>query len=525
MDNTNDTKNTISRWHNFRLKIIAEGIIVGVFSSLFVIAYRLMLEKASALCKSIYLLQHRKTWLIPIWFLVLIILGYIVGRIIKREPMASGSGIPQVEGVLLGRLKMNWLRVLIAKFSGGVLCQFAGLSLGREGPSIQMGAAVGQGVSRVFKRIKLEEKYLITSGASAGLAAAFNAPFAGVIFALEEVHKNFSPIVMTSALAASITADFISKHFFGLKPMFNFKDIAPMPLSYYMYIVLLGIVLGVFGVIFNKVLLKTQSLYSKQRWLPVQAKPIVPFLMAGILGLVLPEVLGGGHEVVVSLFNGNAALKVLLIILIVKFIFTMISYGSSAPGGIFLPLLVLGALIGVIYGRVLTGIGLFNESYINNLIILGMAGYFSAIVRSPITGSILITEMTGSFTHLLSIGIVSLVAYVTAEIMNSMPVYEALLEKLLSKESGNVESSDEGKVIIEVPVCIGSAIEGKKIKDVKWPHQCLIVGIKRGGKEIIPKGQTEICHGDYLIVLTNEDKAAQIKKDFSEAAEKCMVIE
>lgn len=215
----------MSHWHNFRLKIIVEGVIVGFFAGLVATFYRFLLEGAINFSRYMYSLQLKNTWMIPLWVLLLIVMGYVVGLIVKKDPMTSGSGIPQVEGILVGKLNMNWLSVVAGKFIEGVLCIGAGLSLGREGPSIQIGAAVGQGVSKIFKRIKIEEKLLITSGASAGLSAAFSAPLAGAIFALEEVHKSFSPIVMTSALAASITSAFISKHFFGLSPIFNFQHL------------------------------------------------------------------------------------------------------------------------------------------------------------------------------------------------------------------------------------------------------------------------------------------------------------
>jgi H+/Cl- antiporter ClcA len=515
----NNTNNTLTKWHDFKLKIIIEGIIVGAFAGLLIVLYRYLLEKALFFSKYMYSLQIKNHWLIPIWFTFLISGGLLVGIIVKKEPMISGSGIPQVEGVLLRKLNMNWWKVILGKFLGGVLSICAGLSLGREGPSIQIGAAVGQGISRIFKRIKLEEKFLITCGASAGLSAAFNAPFAGVIFALEEIHKNFSPIVMTSALAASLTADFISKEFFGLKPVFDFKKINPMPLNNYIYIVLLGIIAGLLGIIFNKVLYKTQDIYINQKWLPAQCRPIIAFLTAGIVGLFLPEVLGGGHELISLIVNTPLTLKLLLLILIVKFLFTMISYGSSAPGGIFLPLLVIGALIGIIYGNIINSTFGFSKEYLPNLVILGMAGYFSAIVKAPITGCILITEMTGSFSHLLSVGLVCITSYITVDILNSKPVYEVLLERFLNKGSSKFQGRNLTKVIIETAVYMGSMLDGKRIKDVKWPHQCLVVGIKRGEKEIIPDGDTNILAGDYLIVLSNEDEAADIRESLSEAGE------
>jgi len=517
--NNDKTINTLTKWYDFRLKIIIEGMIVGVFAGILVVCYRYLLQKVFEFSQNMYSLQLRHYWMIPIWFLGLIAGGWFVGKLVKKEPMISGSGIPQVEGILLQKLQMNWWKVILGKFFGGIICIGAGLSLGREGPSIQMGAAAGQGFSRLSKRVKLEERYLITCGASAGLAAAFNAPLAGVIFALEEVHKNFSPLVMTSALAASLTADYLSKEFFGLKPIFDFMQLSPIPLSKYIFLIILGIVVGLLGIVFNKTILKTQEIYAKLKWLSTEGKLIAAFLIAGVLGLFIPEVLGGGHEIISSILTTSFSLRVLLLFLIFKFFFTMVSYGSSAPGGIFLPLLSIGALIGIIYGKIINHFTGFSEIYIANFVILAMAGYFSAIVKAPITGCILITEMTGSFSHLLSVGLVCLTAYIVVDALNSKPIYEALLERILNKGTDQIKSGKDTKVIIETPILMGSMLDGKKIKEIDWPSDCLVVGIKRGEMEIIPDGDAKMSSGDYLIVLSNEDNAAEVKECLSKAGE------
>ncbi|SMB79131.1 H+/Cl-antiporter ClcA [Desulfonispora thiosulfatigenes DSM 11270] len=515
--NKNNTYNTLSHWHKFRLKLMLEGIVVGIFAGFLVVFYRIILDDAEKLRTYFLNLNIEKGLLIPLWFLILIFLAYIVGILVKREPLISGSGIPQVKAQLLGKLEMNWVSIVIKKVIGGFISIGAGLSLGREGPSIQLGAAMGQGFSRIFKRLKIEEKYLITSGSSAGLAAAFNAPLAGVMFSLEEVHKHFSPLILLSALSASLTADFISSHFFGLKPVFSFENVGTLPLNSYGYIIVLGIIVGIFGVFYNFSLIKTQELYSKLKWIPVEFKHVIPFLVAGILAFTLPQVLGGGHGLIDALTEGSITMKMLMIVLLVKFVFSMISYGSGAPGGIFFPLLVLGALTGAIYGNVLVHFFNFSPEYINNFIILAMAGYFTAIVRAPITGSILITEMTGSFSHLLSLTIISLVAYVVADLLKSAPIYESLLERVL-KSNGIYETvgDSKSKTVLEVPVCIDCEMDGKQIKDLKLPKDCLLVAIKRGEKEIIPRGDTVIYSGDCLNVLVNEDKAALTNQELLE---------
>lgn len=519
-----DTYNTLSHMSNIKIKLLIQGIVVGIFSGFLIVFYRIVLEEAGNIRQFILNLNMNKGILIPMWFLILIVLSYIVGRLVKRDPLISGSGIPQVEGVLLRKLKMNWLTLIIGKFVGGVISIGAGLSLGREGPSIQLGAAIGQGVGKIFKRNAIEEKYLVTCGAAAGLAAAFNAPLAGIMFVLEEVHKHFSPLILLPAMSAALTADFISKHFFGLKPVFNFSGIIPLGLETYGFIIVLGIIVGVLGAIYNNTLLKTQDLYNKQKWLPIEFRPMIPFMMAGILVFVFPEILGGGHSLIESLIHGDYTVNMLLLILVIKFFFSMISYGSGAPGGIFFPLLVLGAISGAIYGDLLQSFFGLHSNYINNFIILAMAGFFSAIVRAPITGSILITEMTGSFSYLLSISTISLVAYITAGLLKSEPIYESLLERLLKNNGVNDSSVDSrNKSILEIPVCLDSYLDGKAVKDLKLRQNCLIVAVKRGEKEIIPKGSTKTFSGDYLYVLANEEEAALIKEELLEMGSNVMI--
>lgn len=514
--NKHNTYNSLFHWQSLRLKLVLEGIAVGVIAGFLIVLYRYSLEKAMEILNKVYKTLSLEPQLIPVWIVILALVGFIVGRMVKHEPMISGSGIPQVEGVLLGKLKMSWWRVIVGKFVGGVLAIGSGLSLGREGPSVQLGAAVGQGFSKVFKRIKIEEKYLITSGSSAGLAAAFNAPLAGVMFALEEVHKNFSPLVLLSAISAALSADFVSSGFFGLKPVFNFRNLTVLPLKSYFYLIILGVILGVLGVAFNKILLGTQVLYSKLKWLPKEYRIMIPLLFSVFLGFLLPQVLGGGHELILSLTTSNATLTFLLVLFLVKFFFTMTSYGSGAPGGIFLPLLSIGALIGSIYGSVLVNFFHFDNIFITNFIILSMAGYFTAIVRAPITGIILITEMTGSFNHLLSIALVSITAYIIADILGSKPIYESLLSRILQNQGSELMvGNKENKAILEFAICMGSVLDGKEVKAVKWPSYCLLVAVKRGDQEIIPKGDTTIQSGDYIVVLTNEDRVSKINDAFA----------
>lgn len=506
----NNTSNLIEHTKKLKYIVAFEGIIVGAIAGFIAIIYRLALEYSEETMRVILDYGNSHSWAVLGWMVALIIMGLCVGYLVKWEPMIAGSGIPQVEGELEGYFKAPWIRVIIGKLIGGILCIFGGLSLGREGPSVQLGAMGGKGFAKIFKRINIEERYLMTCGASAGLAAAFNAPLAGAMFALEEIHKNFSATVLFSAMTASITADFVSKYIFGLDPVFNFEVQSSIPLNYYGLVVILGIILGVGGVFYNKVLLKTQELYSKFKWLKMEFRPLIPFITAGILGFTMPQVLGSGHSMITLLGTGNLLLPGMLVLLAVKFVFSMISFGSGAPGGIFFPLLVLGAYIGGAFGTIAVNLLGIDPQFVNNFIIIAMAGYFTAIVRAPITGIVLITEMTGSFTHLLSLSVVAIVSEITAGLLNAHPIYESLLDRILKNrgEEPIVDSTD--KLLITMTVRRGSMLDDQLVSNIEWPDNCLLVAIRRGNREIIPKGNALIRCSDNIVALINEKDAILI---------------
>lgn len=504
----NTTTHTVKHWYSFKMKVVLEGILVGFFTGLVIVLYRLLLNYAGHHILNVYhlLKQHSFEYTIA-WFVLLSIAAIMIGKVVKRIPMISGSGIPQIKGVLLRQLKMQWLVELITKFFGGVLTIGSGLSLGREGPSVQIGAQIGQGCASLLKRHPTEQKFLITSGASAGLSASFNAPLAGVIFALEELHKSFSPVLLACVMASSLTADFVSKSFFGMSPVFNFKNIVPLPLSSYYLLIFLGILCAVMGKLFNSTIFTSQVIYEKMSKFKAY-RMMIPFLSAGILGFILPDMLGGGHELIEKISVSSYTLWLLLLFITIKLIFTAVCFGSGAPGGIFLPLLAIGALVGKAYGVILTNLFNINPHYETNFMILAMVALFTAIVRAPITGGILILEMTGSFHHLLSLITVAMVSYIFAEWMNFVPIYDGLLDRILKKQKqlDIVEEKGE-KVLLEIPVSLGSQLEHQKIKDISWPDDCLIISIKRGEKEIIPSGDTELYSGDFLVVLTDQHLA------------------
>ena len=494
-----DTTHLMKRAERFKTILTAEGFLVGAVAGLVVLLYRVILEYAGKGMNKVLEYARQEPFAAVLWFVALFVIACIVGKLVKYEPMISGSGIPQVEGEMMGKLNQVWQRVLPAKFLGGFLSLFAGLSLGREGPSIQIGAMTGKAVSQTLDRGKTEEKYLITCGASAGLAAAFHAPLAGVMFSLEEIHKNFSVSVLISVMTASITADYISSQFMGFQPVFQFDVGTEMPPQYYWHIVILGVILGIMGAFYNKMTMWVQGLYLKSKKLNETTRLFIPFFLAGVLGLVMPQILGSGHALIDMAAEGNLMLTSLLILFAAKFLFSLICFGSGAPGGIFFPLLVLGALLG----------GAYSTSPVQDMG-LAMAGYFTAIVRAPITGIILIFEMTGQVSQMLSMSLVSIVAYLVASALKSEPIYESLLSGLLKRRGEKLPEGTGEKILQEFVICHNSLLQDKMIQQIEWPKNCLLVSIKRGGNELIPKGRTILFPGDVLVTLTDEKDAPAV---------------
>ncbi len=514
-----DTGKQVVQSLNMKYRLIFEGLAVGILASLVSVLYRLALDYSEQGLHRIIDAAKQNIWIAFVWFAALIGMALIVGLLIKAEPMISGSGIPQVEGEFAGYLDPCWWKVIMAKLAGGILCIFGGLSLGREGPSIQLGAMAGKGFSRTLRRPLSEEHFLLSCGASAGLSAAFNAPLAGIVFALEELHKTFSVQALLCTMTASLTADFISKNVFGLSPIFHFSVEEMVPLEHYWMLVLLGLLLGVMGVIYNFVILGSQTLYGKLKWIKPQFRLIIPFLCAGALGFLLPEILGGGHTMIELLSNGKLAIGAMLFLFLAKFLFSALCFGSGAPGGIFFPLLVLGAYLGGVFGSTMVQTLGIDPSLINNFIILAMAGYFTAIVRAPITGIVLVSEMSGSFSHLLSLGVVSIAAYLVAEGLKSAPIYESLLERILKKQQFEEPKHAQGaRETVEVVIEAGSVLEQKTISSIQWPEDCLLVAIRRGTSELIPKGDTVLHPGDTMVALTDETNAPELKESLQKLA-------
>ncbi|MBW7573033.1 ClC family H(+)/Cl(-) exchange transporter [Caproiciproducens faecalis] len=488
-----------------------KGVIAGLVAGLLVALYRLGIEFGTEKSLIAYrFLKLHPIYIVP-WLFLIAAVGYLTYRLVKLEPYAKGSGIPQVEGIVLFGMKMKWHTILIVRYLAGILTSLFGVSLGREGPSIQIGAAGSQAFAEKFGKNKLEENYLITAGASAGLSAAFNAPLSGIMFALEEIHRTFSPNILIAATTAALTADVVSKYFFGLKPVLQYTSIPQLPIRYYVVLLPLGVICGIVGAVTNKGLLGIDTFYAK---LPAFLRPGAALLLALPFGLLLPQVLGGGQNLIKMSEGAQIGISLLTLFLVMKLLFTCICFGSGIPGGIFMPILSIGAMTGCIFGKLVAVWGLSTD-YIPAFCVCAMAGVMSGSVKAPVTSILLMAEMTGSLIHLMPVAAVAFLALLTSDLLNISPIYEVLLERLTGQSKGSAAEKKPG-AIIEIPVELGCTVAGKKVKDVSWPEGALIVSLCRGKKELLPNGDTEILPGDYLVVLSTEQRFDEMNRSFTE---------
>jgi CIC family chloride channel protein len=420
-----------------RRHILPKALVIGVIAGLLASAFRTALVAAEE-GRIKLLLALPTAERIPVAVLLGAIGGGVAVWLVQRfSPDASGSGIPQLKGFILGERGIQWRRLLPVKFLSGVLGIGSGLALGREGPTLQMGGATGLMVSEWFK-IKPgegERKALIAAGAGAGLAAAFNAPLAGMMFVLEELAGSFTPVVFVAAFLACVSADVVARFLTGETPVFHLQAMVAPGLTSLPAALLLGLGCGLGGVIFNRSLLKSLDLVARLRW-PGWACGAGAGVVVGLASGIYPGIAGGGAGIAERALAGEVALRWIPVLVLVRFVLTMQSYASGAAGGIFAPLLVLGALGGLAFGQLAHAVFPAWAIQPEAFAVIGMGGLLTAIVRAPLTGIVLMIELTGKYDFMLPLLACCLVAYSVAEGLGDTPIYEALRERAKAVADG-----------------------------------------------------------------------------------------
>jgi CIC family chloride channel protein len=375
--------------------------------------------------------------------------------LIRRvAPEAAGSGIQEIEGAMEDKRPLHWPRVLFAKFFGGLLALGSGLVLGREGPTIHMGAMTAEALSRSQDLSPDDHKGLLAAGAAAGLAAAFNAPLAAILFIVEETRRQFPFGYRTymAVIIASILSAAITEQLTHIGPPLQ-VDVGYVPVWSFALLAVLGVFLGALGVFFNRALITVMDLFLKipsgLRWVPA----LVIGAVTGLLLNALPAATGGGEELVHNLILSNYGVITLLVLTLLRFGGVLFSYASGVPGGIFAPMLSIATCAGLAFGVASAEFLPVEDDFRSACAVAAMGGFFAASVRAPLVGVVLVMELTGAYSLIMPVLITCTTASLTAHHMGGRPIYEELLERTLRLAGQPLDGPPDGD---KTPVQLGT---------------------------------------------------------------------
>ena len=379
-----------------------------------------------------YLQAIEGEWLIPGFIVTALLTSCCVGiarLLVQLEPSTTGSGIQHVEAVMHGEAKPSRFIALPIKFFGGLLSIGPGMALGREGPTVQIAAIIGSECGKLFRLKVVEQSLLYTAVAGAGLSIAFNAPLSGIAFSVEEISKKISIKRLMVAFTAVTSGIIVFRSCFGNSIEFTVGDLLPeSSVSLYSYI-LFSVLVGFIATLYSRTIIGALNFSDSFSSIsPVQKALIIGFGV-GLLAYFYPNLIGGGDLQVQAILSGNSFFIPLMLLMVGRFFLGPICYSTGVPGGIFSPILLMGSGIGVLF--VLGVNPLLSQIAIGQLdpiafALIGMAAFFTVVVRAPLTGILLAIEMSGKVSLIIPLLIASIICTIIPALLKQEPIYDAL---------------------------------------------------------------------------------------------------
>ena len=412
------------------------GVLVGLVGGLF----QILLEKGTTFwLQAINFLRSETPFGVYGVLIVMIASAMCVAlaRLLTRlDPNSAGSGIQHVEAVMYGQAQPASLKVLPIKFVGGLLAMIPGLALGREGPTVQMAAVIGTQCAKWLGLNKADRFLLYTAVAGSGLSVAFNAPVAGAAFVIEEVSKLVTLRRVVVTLAAIASSMIVFRFIYGNHTTFNVHVISDTTLLEYALYALLGITTCLLAVLYNRTVMATaDAVKGWQTTIPIEGKGAVIGALVGALAWFAPLWIGAGEAQTFSLLSQQFSLTTVFSLFIVRWLVGPLSYSTGAPGGLFAPMLLLGACAGVLFASAIQLIPIMPEVNSTHFAIVAMASFFVGSVRAPVTGVILISEMSGSTELVVPLLIAVLFSTVSATLTGNPPIYDSLRERMPAEKA------------------------------------------------------------------------------------------
>ena len=518
MPKSSFTKRLIGNLYHRGIQMLFMGIVTGFLSGVVVTFYNILASIGEAVSTGYYAYLREHWQLIPLLFIALVAAAFVVGVAVKFVHLLRGSGIPQTEGIARGELRYkNWFATLCGMFATSLACIFLGLSAGSEGPSIQIGGCCGYGSAPLLTRTDMLRRYQITGGACAGLAVAFNAPLTGMAFAFEETLKRFSPEVFICAFSSVISAVStrnLIRGWLGYSTGAVFTEYAfypDLPLENYGFVILTSLVCALLGIVFYYAVLWLKQLVdTKITFAHNTGKMLLPFVLGGVFGLLTQYAMGGGHslieafgtsggteEMTVERIFSLSLVATIGIILLLKLVASIVNMACGVPCGVFIPMLAIGAALGALMSILFTnGMGM-DGKYSDLIVMIGMASFFTCVVRAPITGMVMVLELTWNFTALLPVAIGVSIGYMVGEVVHTEPIYEVVLKQMVKEQRSKEEKR---KLRLDLTVVLDSKAADMAIKDVLWPVGASVVSIVRNGEPIPVEADLVLLGGDKIVV-------------------------
>lgn len=422
------TKRTIKSIARSEMVLLAA--VVGAITAIFSLAFRFSIVHISTSITNFVSIDMQHLLFLPfITALGGLIGGYIIHKVAQE---AKGSGIPLVKARLLSTNISIRIRSVFAKFLAGIAGIGSGLSLGLEGPSVHLGAGAGCLIARFLKLQPAKRNKLVAAGAGAAIAATFNAPIASTIFVIEELVHIFASPFLFPILIATVTASTIVRAVLGSNPAFSIVDSKiPIDMSNISVFIILGIVAGLLGVLFNKQIVYFLTKFSKMN-IASYWKVAAAGFFTGCIGMFLPYIMGSGSIAIGELFTAKMTFGLIIAVFIGKFFLTALCFGSGAAGGLFMPTLTLGSLSGYALGMMANTLGVAVDPITVGLV--GMGAFLAAVVRTPLTAVVIVFELTADYNHILPIILSAAIADIIADKLQSPSIYTTLMNKRYLKQ-------------------------------------------------------------------------------------------
>lgn len=499
---------TMKRLKNQFLHLIVPafvfGSLTGILTALTVTLYKLCAHHVISWSEQGYHYLSEHLYLIPAVLLVLLAIALLFARIYKGTPNLRGGGIPTSIGILRGVFSFKWLRNLFGIFFLSLTTFLLGVPLGNEGPAVQMGTAVGRGsVFSFAKKHRAWDRYSMTAGACAGFATATGAPLSGIVFAIEEAHQRISSMIVivsaTSVLFARLTSEILEAAFGIGTALFPKFSLPVLDVRQAWLPAVIGIAVGLFAVLFLKYYRLVFAFFSTLlRKIPHGIKIFMIFTATLLLGLCSYSFISTGHHLILELLDGKIALWMLFLLLIVRSTLTLSANSNGITGGLFIPIMALGALVSSILGKGLSfAVG---EELYPMILVLGITACISGMMKTPITAILFAVEALGCHENLLPAVIAASLAFVIPELFEADSINEVVLER----RTEEINSCAEPKVYdTYVTVMEGSFAVGKQIRDIFWPTNLFVLSVKHDTKhraEVDQHGGRDIRIGDILHV-------------------------